>query len=373
VQFTCIHIYTLFFVGIVDKTSFLDRRGTIYDKTNPSTNALSKPSSFFTMSISDDTTKSTADSARMRLLFRATALIVFVLTLTANYLALAPASDVPLYEGTSSSFNQAHSELIPATVSQEGKNLVAFVALGSKSSVAIVHHNINAHFLGWDCIVFVHKDESEISPHDPMVKEIGSKCSIVRLPGLYWSHFLMTITPHLTQQYEYIAVVLDDLFAPVHGDSAVNMTKLLQQMKQYNLSSISPSIKGAVWPATLPQEPCLWQVHLIETFFQIFSRDLFNCWRSAMHFSNRQGWCLDICLEEKLCPSISRLAVDATMIAYHVGNSGRVQDFVPESVLVGVNLSRTMNRRRTRGDMKLCERLNCSLEIPNSEQLQCDP
>ncbi|KAI2505638.1 hypothetical protein MHU86_8786 [Fragilaria crotonensis] len=263
------------------------------------------------------------------------------------------------------------TELKPAA--SEGKNLVAFVALGAKSSVATVHHNVHAHFLGWDCIVFVHTDESEISPNNPLVKEIGSKCSIVRLPGLYWIHFLMTLTPELAQHYEYIAIVLDDLFAPVHGDTAVSMPKLLQQMQQFNLSSISPSIKGAAWPSTKPQEPCLWLVHHLETFFQIFTRDLFICWHSFMHFSNHQGWCLDVCLEQRLCPFISRLAVDGTMVAYHLGQQERVRDFVPESALVGVNLTDVAYRTRVRGDIKFCRKMNCSrFWISDPEQLQCN-
>jgi hypothetical protein len=326
------------------------------------------------MSKSASKTFSTAGSAQMRFLFRATALIVFIQTLIGFYLALNAAYVAPFVpsppEYECKPMNQTLSESKPTA--REEKNLVAFVALGSQSSVATVHHNVHAHFPRWDCIVFVHLDESEISPDDQKVKEIGSKCTIVRLPGLYWSHFLMTLTPQLTQQYEYIAVVLDDLFAPAHGESAVNMTKLLQQMQQYNLSSISPSIMGAAWPSTLPQEPCLWHVHQIETFFQIFSRDLFNCWRSFMHYSNRQGFCLDLCLDQQLCPSISRLAVDATMIAYHVGHSGDVYDFVPESALGGVNLTDFMDRPRTEGDLELCYQLNCSLEIPSSEQLHCD-
>jgi hypothetical protein len=263
--------------------------------------------------------------------------------------------------------------LRPATAAHEEKNLVAFVALGTQSFIATVNHNIHAHFLGWDCIVFVHKDESVISPDDPMLKEIGSKCSILRLPGLYWSHFLMTITPEMAQQYKYIAVVLDDLFAPVQGDSAVNMTRLLQQMQQFNLSSISPSIKGSGWPSTQPQEPCLWHAHQIETFFQIFSRDLFNCWRSFMHFSNKQGWCLDLCLDKQLCPSISRLAVDATMIAYHLGNVESVRDYVPESALVGINLTDNVARPfASGGHLDLCGQLNCSSNVPSSEKLHCD-
>ena len=321
------------------------------------------------MSPSESRTLSTAGCAQMRFPFRATALTLLLLAIMGNYRLMDVAYDAPLNEGKDPypTWNEVLSARAPVK-----KNLVAFVALGTESSIATVHHNVHAHFQAWDCIVFVHKDESVISPKDPRMKEIRSKCSIVRLPGLYWSHFLMTLTSEMSQQYKYIAVVLDDLFAPTHGDSAVNVAKLLQQMQQYNLSSISPSIKGSVWPATQPQEPCLWHVYQIETFFQIFSRDLFNCWRSFMHSSNLQGWCLDLCLDKHLCPSISRLAVDATMVAYHMGSSGPVRDFVPESALVGANLTDDMERPVTSGDLALCDQLNCSLYVPSSKKLHCD-
>ena len=296
----------------------------------------------------------------------AAALTLFILILNDSHHALnaydAYTKSTKLSEGSGTEFRSA---------TPVGENLVAFVALGERSSIATVHHNVHAHFLGWDCIVFVHKDESIISPSDHLMKEIGSMCTIVRLPGLYWIHFLMTLTPELTRHYKYIAIVLDDLFAPVHGDTAVNMPKLLQRMEQFNLSSISPSIKGAIWPTTLPREPCLWHVHHIETFFQIFSQDLFICLHSFMHFSNSQGWCLDLCLDKQLCPSISNLAVDATMIAYHLGTSKSLSEFVPESALVGTNLSKSMYRPTASGDLRLCSQLNCSSKVPNSEPLKC--
>ncbi len=249
-----------------------------------------------------------------------------------------------------------------ASVALEERNLVVFVALGTKSAITTVHHNLYAHFIGWDCIVYTYKDESEISPDDLMVKEIMSKCSVVRLPGMFWGHFLMTLAPELVQQYEHIAVLLDDVYAPTLGDTPVNVTKLLVRMRQHNMSSISPSVKGSTHPSTYPKlnEPCLWHVHEIETFFQIFTRELFICWHSFLHFSNRQGWCLDLCLDGQMCPSISRLAVDYSMISYHMGYVSNLTDFVPESALAGINLTGDTSRPGTAGSWALYETLNCS-------------
>ena len=229
---------------------------------------------------------------------------------------------------------------------QQSRNLVAFTALGSGAAIAMVHYNVFAHFLDWDCIIFVHANEIAVPSKEARMQEIARRCSIVRLPGVFWTHFLMTLTPELTRNYQHIAIVLDDVLAPTHGDSPVNVSKLLQTMQEHNLSSISPSIKGAFWKATQPQpRRCLWQTQHIETFFQIFSRELFQCWRSYMEYSNPQGFCLDLCLDQQLCPSLSRLAVDSNMTAYHLGRQKNLTSFVPESALVGTNLSSGMHRR----------------------------
>jgi hypothetical protein len=92
-------------------------------------------------------------------------------------------------------------------------------------------------------------------------------------------------------------------------------------MQHYNLSSISPSIKGAVWYSTKPrfkkQHHCLWRTPTIETFVQIFDRVTFDCWRNQLEYSNPLAVCVDLCLTT-LCPS-TRLAVDSRQIAYHMG------------------------------------------------------
>jgi len=64
-----------------------------------------------------------------------------------------------------------------------------------------------------------------------------------------------------------------------------------------------------------------------------------------MEYSNPQGFCLDLCLDQQLCPSLSRLAVDASMTAYHLGRQKNLSSFVSESALVGTNLSSGMHHK----------------------------
>jgi hypothetical protein len=295
--------------------------------------------------------------------------------------ALAPSNE------TNASFSpvpQIHTLQPPSESSGKSRNLVVFTALGTVSAIGTVHHNLLSHFLDWDCIVFMHAEESAISSTEPRLVEIANHCSIVRLPGMMWSHFLLTLTPELTRGYQHVAVVLDDLFAPSQGENYVNVTSLLQSMQDHNLSSISPAIKGSVWTSTQPRRKrCLWKVHHTETFLQIFTVPLFQCWRSFMKYSNPQGFCLDLCLEQQLCPTIAdnAMAVDSSQVAYHLGRQYMVNRYVPKSNLVGTNLSYGMRRDFPKGDyeiFEICTEHNCpspsnESQIQNPEVMVCVP
>jgi hypothetical protein len=275
---------------------------------------------------------------------------------------------------------QIQSLQIPSESSRKRRNLVVFTALGTVSAIGTVHHNLHSHFLDWDCIVFMHAEESYISSTEPRLVEIANHCSIVRLPGMMWSHFLLTLTPELTSGYQHVAVVLDDLFAPSQGENYVNVTDLLQSMQDHNISSISPAIKGSVWTSTQPRRKrCLWKVHHTETFLQIFTVPLFQCWRSFMTYSNPQGFCLDLCLEQQLCPAVAAnaMAVDTRQVAYHLGRQYMVNRYVPASNLVGTNLSYGMRRDLPKGDYEIidiCTEHNCptnASQIEKSEVMVC--
>lgn len=261
------------------------------------------------------------------------------------------------------------------------KNLVVVNALGARSAIGTVHHNIKSHFSKqdeWDCIIFVHSDEGKISFSDERLLDLHH-CSLVRQPGFMWTNFLLLLTPELVQPYQYIAILLDDVFAPVRGDTPVNVTRLIDLMEAHSLSSISPSIKGAVWETMIPKENrCLNRVNHIETFLQIFTQPLFRCWRSHMDYTNPQAYCLDLCLRHKLCPSHNRLAVDHAMVAYHLGKEVATHNFIPPSALVGTNLTRNMRRSRPTGgateSYHVCDQYACQIKeykMSPSEELSC--
>ena len=247
------------------------------------------------------------------------------------------------------------------------KNLVAFTALGTPSAIATVHHNIMrqfAHDDDWTCMLFMYVNESHIPSDEPRILELSQHCSVVRVPGLNWAHFLLSFTPAIVQQFDHIALVLDDVFAPNEGPSPVLVPRLLERMKKHNLSSISPAIKGGFWPSSHPpptlQDACLRRVNVLETFFQIFTRQHWNCYHSYLHHANPQAFCMDLCMPT-LCPGV--FAVDGSMVAYHMGRQYWVDRFVPNESLGSAKLAFGMRRDYPQGVVDhwdVCDKYNCS-------------
>jgi hypothetical protein len=249
------------------------------------------------------------------------------------------------------------------------RNLVAFTALGTPTAIATVHHNIMRHFAhddDWTCMLFMYVNESHIAADEPRILELSQHCSVVRVPGLKWAHFLLSLTPAVVQHFDHIALVLDDVFAPNEGPSPVIVPMLLERMKRHNLSSISPAIKGGFWPSShpphKPQDACLQRVNVLETFFQIFTRKHWNCYHSYLHHANPQAFCMDLCMQN-LCPGV--FAIDGSMVAYHLGRQYWVDRFVPNESLGSAKLAFGMRRDYPQGVVDhwdVCDKYNCSKE-----------
>lgn len=247
------------------------------------------------------------------------------------------------------------------------RNLAALTALGTPSAIATVHHTVMSHLAhndDWACMLFLYVNETDISANESRILDISQHCSIVRLPGLKWAHYLLSLTPAVVQHFDHVAIILDDVFAPNEGPSPIVMSTLLERMQHYNLSSISPSIKGAFWSSSHPTydllHACLKQVNVLETFFQIFTRQHWMCYHSYLHHSNPQAFCMDLC-SQKLCPGT--FAVDESMIAYHLGRQYWVDRFVPNVSLGSAKLDFGMRRDYPKGVIDhwdVCDKHNCS-------------
>ena len=276
------------------------------------------------------------------------------------------------------------STTIPTAQTVAGpRYLVAFTSLGTPSAIATVHYNVMHHFANrseWSCQVFLYVNETYIPDDEPRIAEIRSYCSIVRIPNTNWAHFLLTLSPAVVGSFDKIAVVLDDVFLPAVGPYPVRVPSLLEAMDRYNLSTISPHVKGAYWPSLRgPGSPqnqrCLRRVKHVETFFQIFSRPHWQCFHQYLHHANPQGFCLDLCMD-RLCPGL--YAVDPNMTSFHLGRQYMIYRFVPKAYLVGANLSYGMRRDFPQGvkdEWGVCDQYSCPKDAKKhsawSETLVC--
>jgi len=228
------------------------------------------------------------------------------------------------------------------------KNLVAFTALGTPEAVNTVVHNAEKHFAddSWECIVFVYANETVLS--DLALHRITSQkapyCSITRLPGTKWSQFLLSLSPAVTSGFDHIAVVLDDVLAPASGKNAIHVPRLLDSMQRFNFSTISPSVHFNNWQAmSYLERECITEVNIVETFFQIFTNEMWRCFWNLLRHDNPHGYCLDLVLQQA-CGSLGMFGVDESMAAYHLGTRADVLDHIPDEIVKEANLSQIVTR-----------------------------
>lgn len=113
---------------------------------------------------------------------------------------------------------------------------MVFNAIGIESNLILVEHaRRNIFSKGeWDCISFMYAGEDDIDNDAKYLlllkDDLG--CSISRVPGLYWGDFLHFISPTLTSNYNYISIVLDDVFIPHSGEHKVDVNEVIAKMKE---------------------------------------------------------------------------------------------------------------------------------------------
>lgn len=203
--------------------------------------------------------------------------------------------------------------------------LVVFNALGRPSNLVLVEYARRNIFPShtWDCVAFMFAPEYMIPDSNvhlrTLIDELG--CTIPRTPGIFWGHFLQYLLPTFTSKYDYIAIVLDDIFMPDRGENAVNATKLIESMQKFDIDVITPAILGDTYNSiALSQskrlENCIVERRFIETFVQIFSSHAWECFYKMLHHEGGRGWCYDFCFKKK-CPHL-RLGQDLSMKGWHM-------------------------------------------------------
>ena len=182
----------------------------------------------------------------------------------------------------------------------------------------------------------------------------STTCTVIRTPNVAWAVFLQYLAPPLVQQYENIAVMLDDVFLPTSGHHPVRIPKLLESIERYNLSSISPSIQGGTWPVMNGQvdrhstfqgrstRHCLVRPTMIETYSQIFTKQSWQCYFTFFHAKAGCGWGLDFCFAQYCAEHAASLAVDYNMVGFHLegrSHSSWLNDTHRALVTRGTNLT----------------------------------
>jgi hypothetical protein len=211
-------------------------------------------------------------------------------------------------------------------------NLVIFNNLGKIHNLPLVEHARRTIFKPdkWDCIAFLIADEEHIPDDDPILRGLQDEldCTIPRTPGsMLWGDYLQFITPTLVSNYDYFALVLDDIFIPDRGPNPVDADKMLENMETYDIQVMSPGIVGDTWKyAEIAKEMgldgCIVEPSFIETYVELFTRDAWKCYYKMLHYTGSKGWWYDVSFKYK-CPDF-RLGQDYSMTAWHM-DRGRTQ------------------------------------------------
>lgn len=312
------------------------------------------------------------DAASLRLRKKDGVMVVMAVLLqsfwyisTANQLAPQPAQstqdhivDHSVYE--SNAFNMPTS-----------KKLVVFNALGKVHNLVLVEHARRNVFKPgeWDCVAFMFAKEDRIPKNNENLKKLQNElqCTIPRTPGIFWGDFLQFMVPVFTSNFDYIALVLDDIFMPIQGQYTVNATKLIERMETYDIDVIQPAIVGDTHSSIKRADGnnmtrCIVEVPAIETYAQIFTKDAWECFYSMLDYDGSRGWCYDLCFKPH-CPNL-KLAIDFSMQGWHMD---RKVTRLPRKYISGTNVTKWRPELRIKSEgyqdtngFAVCKRLSQS-------------
>jgi len=270
------------------------------------------------------------------------------------------------------------------------KNLVIYNAIGRVENLPLIvdsRSNIfppsnTTYNISWDCVAFMYVSEKMIPDDNLYLLQLRKKlnCTIVRSPGIHWGTFLLFLTPEFVSHYQYISLILDDIYIPHSGTYAVNSTTIIHQMERLNIDVFSPSIvrdhHKTMDPLFRMDEGCVVRIKTMETFVQIFTREAWNCFYKMLHHSGERGWCYDICYNQ-VCPNLT-LAVDFHMRAYHTDSYDIRKDY--SNVLRGTGLEdyKPGNKIKELGyfdtdPYAICHKWNCNKNVfQRLDMIECD-
>ncbi|GFH55556.1 hypothetical protein CTEN210_12032 [Chaetoceros tenuissimus] len=274
--------------------------------------------------------------------------------------------------------------------------LVVINAVAKINNLPLVEHNRRHIFKkdSWDCVIFSVATDELIPESNDYIQKLQNEleCSIIRKPGSHWGDFLMFVLPSFVSNYEYVTILLDDIYFPSEGKMALQPDKVIEKMKELNLGSMQPLIKGDTY--NIPQSArwfkaidCIFEAKMLELYAQFFSREAWECYYKMLDYEGSKGWCYDLCMPQE-CPDV-KMAYDGRFLGYHMDRevesmpddefiesgdvviTDDVKDWAPQEK---VQYAKS-NYQHTDG-FRMCDKLECSYHwadgiVPDPNILQC--
>lgn len=199
----------------------------------------------------------------------------------------------------------------------------------------------------------------------------------------------MFVLPPFVANYEYVTILLDDVYFPSEGKRALQPNKVVEKMKELNIGSMQPLVRGDTYNEVRISQgagamDCILEVKEIELYAQFFSRDAWECYYKMLDYEGPKGWCYDICMPEK-CPDIVQ-AFDARFLGYHMdrGVQSMPNDEFVESGEVVITddvkgwapqakVQYAHSNYQALNSMRMCQKLQCQNHFYTgaSKVLQC--
>mmetsp|Transcript_8542 Transcript_8542/g.23965 ORF Transcript_8542/g.23965 Transcript_8542/m.23965 type:complete len:352 (-) Transcript_8542:300-1355(-) len=252
-------------------------------------------------------------------------------------------------------------------------NLVVFNAIGRSSNLLLVEHSRRNIFRknNWDCIAFMYSKEDQVADDNIHLRHLKDElgCSISRIPGLFWGDFLHFVSPTLVSNYDYVSIVLDDVFIPHQGEHRVDTVDMIEKMKEYNIDVLSPGTINDTFGSVAKAKDqdldgCIGEVDFIETFMQLFTREAWMCFFRMLHYTGSRGWYYDSKFKD-FCPGLT-FAHDFSSRVWHMD---KTMTELPENEAEGTDLVgwkaeepiKEFGYQNISGDA-ICPKIGCNVE-----------
>ena len=183
-------------------------------------------------------------------------------------------------------FEHHFTPLVQDTRFTNVKKLLILATVGDPKSLRLAVKTRATFPADWHCLV--------LSYNASVVGDAFHSCRVVTQPGR-WGHLVRNAVP-FTKEYDYVALVLDDLSVSISPDT------LVETLRRYDGSVISPGIREATH-MVFWNKNCLYETPFIEIYYMIFDQTAWLCFASLFDafppdYDGLSGWGLDLCMQQ---------------------------------------------------------------------------